>query len=546
MAEPASDPARVKRSIGVLGLTFISVSGILGSGWLFSPQLTSSLAGPASIISWGIGAVAMVLIATSFAEVSSVLPVPGGVARIPHFTHGDITAAVIGWTAWVGYSTQAPIEVAVMLQYAGGTWPWLFDGPPTIGHLTNQGLCVAGAFLLFFVAINALGAQAFARANTSITWLKIAIPIVIAVAFFSVRFEPGNYSAHGGFAPFGIKGILAAVTNGGVVFALIGFRHAIDMAGEARNPRTAVPIAIMLGLLIPVSIYLLIQVTFIGALTPGDLQGGWQNLHFSSRLGPLAAVSMTLGLSWLTAVVYGGAILGPLGGGLVATGSNGRLAYALARNHFLPGWFEKLSLRSIPLRTLGLNLAIGLGLLALLPFRSIVSVNSAAITLSFTAGPLAVYALRRQFPEAPRSLRLPAMPLQAVLGFVIASFIIYWSGWQTNQLLIGVIGTAVLFLAIKRLLIDRRPYRSLDWREAIWLVPFVASTLGISYLGNFGGGLGVIPFGWDLAILAVAGALNFWIAAWCRLPDDKAAAYRERYRQPDVPLTELGSESEPA
>ena len=542
MPDPEVDAPLVKRSIGPISLTFIAVGGILGSGWLFSPQLTASMAGPAALVSWAIGAVAMVLLAMSFAEVASVLPLPGGIARIPRFTHGDITAAVIGWTAWIGYSTAAPIEVTVMLQYAGGVWPGLFEGPPAQNHFTREGLFVAAGFLLFFVVVNALGAAAFARANTTITWLKLAIPIVVAIALVTVRFEPGNFHSHGGFAPYGLVGILAAVTNGGVVFALIGFRHAIDMAGEARNPRVAVPMALIIGLLIPTGLYILIQVAFLGALQPSDLGGGWKAIHFESRLGPLASVSMALGLTWIAAAIYGGAILGPLGGGLVATGSNGRLGYALARNHFIPGWFEKLSGRSIPLRMLLLNVVIGMALLMVLPFRGIVSVNSAAITLSFTAGPLAVYALRKQLPDAERSFRLRAMPLQAVLGFVIASYIIYWSGWETNKLLLLVIFIAGLFLAIKRLVIDKRPFRSL---EAIWLVPFVITTLLISYLGNFGGGLGIIPFGWDLAILAVAGVINFSIAVWCRLPNDKAAEYRNRYRNPDIPVTPSASGSEP-
>jgi amino acid transporter len=45
----------MNRSIGVIGLTFVAVSGVIGSSWLFAPLLTSQLAGPASIIAWAIG-----------------------------------------------------------------------------------------------------------------------------------------------------------------------------------------------------------------------------------------------------------------------------------------------------------------------------------------------------------------------------------------------------------------------------------------------------------------------------------------------------------
>jgi len=78
----------MNRSIGLVGFTFIGVSGIIGSGWLFSPLLTSQLAGPASIISWLIGAAGMLLLALCFAEVSALMPVAGGIVRIPYITHG--------------------------------------------------------------------------------------------------------------------------------------------------------------------------------------------------------------------------------------------------------------------------------------------------------------------------------------------------------------------------------------------------------------------------------------------------------------------------
>ena len=526
---------RPKRTVGLLSLTFIAAGGILGSGWLFAPLLTAQLAGPASLIAWGIGAVAMMLLANSFAEVSGVMPVAGGIARIPRFTHGDVSAAVIGWTAWFGYSTQAPIEVAVMLQYLGFKFPFLFDGVPGEGNFTATGYAVAGVLLLIFVIINFLGASFFARMNQGITWIKFVFPIVIAGALLSTRFEVGNFTEHGGFFADGGHGILAAVSSGGVIFALIGFRHAIDMAGEAKNPSVVVPLALILGLLIPVCIYFLLQVAFIGALTSDQLANGWQHIHITNRFGPLAAVAMALGISWLSAVIYGGAVLGPFGGGLVATGSTARITYALARNHFTPSWLEKLSKKSIPTPALLVNFVIGIALLVIFPFREIVAVNSAAITLSFVAGPIAVYALRKQLPDAKRTYKIRGMKIQAVLGFIVSSYIIYWSGWKTNIVLMLVIVASIVFLFIKRILIDKHPLSSIDSREAIWLIPFLTINLTISYLGNFGDGLGVIPFGWDIAILGVLSGATFFVANWCRLSNEKANAYREKYKNPDIP-----------
>ena len=515
----------LKRSVGLISLTLIAAGGILGSGWLFSPLLTAQLAGPASLVAWLIGAAAMLLLAFSFAEVASVLPVAGGIARIPRYTHGDITAAVIGWTAWVGYCTQAPIEVAVVIRYASETWPALVAREQT-GELSALGHTVAAGMLLVFVLVNAIGAAAFARANSAITWLKFAIPIIIAITFIASRFDTANFSATAGFAPYGWHGILSAVSTGGIIFALIGFRHAIDMAGEARNASRNVPLALIFGLLIPLCIYLALQVSFIAALDVAELSNGWAQVEASHGLGPLAAVSMALGISWLTAVIYGGALIGPAGGALVATGSNARLAYALSRNRFLPEFLGRLSLRGVPKYALVLNLVLGMALLMALPFDRIVAVNSAAIILSFSIGPVAVIALRKQLPDVVSRFSIPFPRLVAALGFVVASLIVYWSGWSSMRLLLIVVALALVSLFVKRMMVDRKPWSSFDHREALWLWPMLGGLTMVSWLGNFGGQK-LIPFGWDIAVVAVLSLGVFALANWCALSVEQARAYRK-------------------
>ncbi|MCP4329093.1 MAG: amino acid permease [Alphaproteobacteria bacterium] len=87
---------RPQRSIGLIGLTFIAISGMLGSGWLFVPLFVSQLAGPAGILSWLIGGMVMLLIALCYAEIGAMLPVSGALARVPLFSHGNVVSAAMG------------------------------------------------------------------------------------------------------------------------------------------------------------------------------------------------------------------------------------------------------------------------------------------------------------------------------------------------------------------------------------------------------------------------------------------------------------------
>ncbi|MEP9351236.1 APC family permease [Xanthobacter sp. KR7-225] len=511
---------KLHREIGLIGLTFVAVSGIIGSGWLFAPLLAAQHAGPAALVAWVLGGIAMLLLALTFAEISAMLPVAGGIARVPQFSHGNVVSMAMGWSGWVGYSTTAPIEVEAMLRYLAPHLDWLYTAPGS-GVLSWGGVGLAGCLLALFTVINAFGVKFFAYVNTTITWAKLAIPMLVIALFVASRFETANFTAQGGFAPMGLAGILGAISSGGVVFSYIGFRHAIDMAGEVKNPGRTIPLALVLSVLICLLIYGGLQFAFTGALRPADLANGWGALALPGDLGPLSAIAAALGLLWLVSLLNFGAVIGPFGGGLVAVGSNARLAFALAENGFFPKVFATISARGVPLAALLLNLAFAVLAFVLLPFDEVVQLNSAAIILSFAVGPVAVVALRSLLPEAHRPLRIPGVFWVALAAFVVATLIIYWSGWNTVWRL-GIclaIGLA-LFLVNAR----ARMTRDLDVAEALWLVPYLLGIAIVSYLGAFGG-RGLIPFGVDMAILALLAALVFVYALKSRLPRDKFDRY---------------------
>lgn len=524
--------ARLKRDIGLVGLTFISVGGIIGSGWLFGPLLAVQQAGPAAILSWIIGAAAMFILAITFAEISAMLPIPGGIARVPQFSHGNIVSMAMGWTAWIGYNTTAPIEVEAMLKYLAPYAPWLHTADT--GDLTGAGITVALFFMLLFVAVNAMGVKFFTQVNAALTWAKIAVPIVLSVLLILNRFNAQNFSQPDGFAPYGLQGILAAVSTGGVIFSFIGFRHVVDMAGEVRNPKFDIPAALVLSILLCAAIYLGLQIAFIGALEPAMIAQGWANLNFGGQ-GPLDGVILSVGIIWFLSVLNIGSVIGPFGNGLVATGSNARIALALSKNGFLPKRLMILSSFGVPLWALALNFLIGITFLLTVPFTTVIALNGAAIVLSFAVGPIAVVSLRHLMPDHPRSIRIPAVKIVAVSAFSIATLVVYWSGWDT----VWRLGIALIIGLILLLLRFRNRLDDMDVTEALWLAPYFLGIGMISYLGQFGeGALKQIPFGWDIALCVLFSIVIFALAVRSSLPVEKFQEYiaEEEILDPKKPV----------
>ena len=101
----------LRRHIGRIGLLFASVGSIIGSGWLFGALNASSIAGPAAIFSWVIGAGMIILIALVYAELGTMFPLSGGVIRFPPLSFGSFARCSVGWVNWIAAPAVPPYHV---------------------------------------------------------------------------------------------------------------------------------------------------------------------------------------------------------------------------------------------------------------------------------------------------------------------------------------------------------------------------------------------------------------------------------------------------
>jgi amino acid transporter len=530
---------KLRRDIGLVGLMFSSVGSIIGSGWLFGALTASLIAGPAALISWILGGAAVILLALIHAELGGMYPVAGGSARFPHYAFGSMIGFAAGWFAFLGAVTTAPIEVEAALQYATN----YASGLTTISSaglpiLTVLGYGVAGVLMLIFSAINIMGVKWLSETNKIAVWWKIAIPFVAVVVLLVTSFHPSNFTAGGGFMPFGWKGVFSAIATGGVIFAYLGFEQAIQLGAESQNPKRNIPLAVIGSMILGVILYIALQIAFTAALDPASLSKGWGAVAFKGKgvlFGPFAGLATALGLGWLAFLLYTDAIISPGGTGLLYVGTGSRLTYALSRNRYIPPIFSHLSGRSVPIYAIAFSFLCGM--LVFLPFpgwQQLVGFVSSATVMAYAMAPLALGALRLQEPERERPFRLPGGRILAPLGFAIANEIILFSGWTVvwKLLVAVVIGFILLAISFATTAPERRP--SLDWMSAAWLWPYLIGLGLISYLSSFDthktssipivGMLGprnVLTFGWDILAMGVFSVVIYMFAIRVRLPSER-------------------------
>jgi amino acid transporter len=261
----------LRRDVGLTSLMFVSVGSIIGSGWLFGALYASQQAGPAALVSWGLGAVFMLALALVHAELGGAYPVSGGTARFPHYSHGSTVGYAMGWLWWLGAVTVAPIEVEAALQYFTHYVSWLTTTSGSATVLTTQGYIVAVVLMAVFTVINVLGVRWLAETNKIVVWWKILVPAVTVIALVATSRHGSNFSAAGGFMPYGWKGVLLALSSGGVVFACAGFEQAVQLGGESRRPGRNIPLAMIGAIVLTLLLYIALQVAFIAALDPSTL-----------------------------------------------------------------------------------------------------------------------------------------------------------------------------------------------------------------------------------------------------------------------------------
>lgn len=492
----AANPG-LQRSVGFYGLMFVSLGSIIGSGWLLGALNVAKEAGPSGIISWVLGALMLSTLALIFAELGATYPVAGGTARFAYFSHGPVAGFLSGWTSWLQAVFIAPVEVIASLTYLSAI-SWVhqhFSMVTADGLLNGRGLVVAILSMVGFTALNLAGAKVMAESNTGIVIWKTLVPILTIVVVAFLAFHGGNFhtasdhaASGGGFAPNGIHGIFAAMPVG-VVFALQGFEQAAQLAGEAKDPKKDISRAILTAMAIGASIYLLLEVVFIGALKPANLAHGWGNPLGGSGAGDYGAwytIALAVGATWLGVILVIDAVVSPGGTGLVYLGTTARISYAIGEEEEMPQALTRTNSRGVPF--VSLIVALVVGICAFGPFKSwsaIVSIVTDTTAVMYAFAPIALGALQiHDSADRERPYRMPLPKVLLPAGFAFANLLIYWTGWDfTWKLDILIIVGFILFFTGAFI---RKTDALTKIRPALWIAPWLIGLTLISSMGRYG------------------------------------------------------------
>ncbi|QNQ80222.1 APC family permease [Lactobacillus sp. PV034] len=520
--------------ISLFSAVMLALNSLIGSGWLFGAGSAAKIAGPAAILSWILGGAIIIIIALTYIELGSMFPESGGMSKYAQYSHGPLLGFIAAWANWISLITLVPMEAVAAVQYMS-SWPWRWANWTSQfmknGVITTPGLLVVFLFMLVFTLINFWSVKLMTHFTNLISVFKVLLPTLTIIVLLCSGFHPGNFGhdVHS-FMPYGSRSIFEATSVAGIIMSYDAFQTVINMGGELKNPRKNIVRGVLISMLLTAAIYIMLQVTFIGAIDPKMLaQSGWKGVNFSS---PFADIAILLGINWLVILLYLDAFVSPFGTGVAFVATASRAIAAMTHTKHLPKWLGHLDCRYMVPR-FAMILDFFLAMILVSVFRNwnlLATVITAATLIAYLTGPVTVISLRKIAPNLERPFKPNWMKWVAPLGFVLTSLAIYWTMWPTT---IQVIFVIILGLPIYLYYEIRYQHSSLkkQLKGFWWMLGYLVFISVMSYVGSTGfGGQDWIKYPWDFLLIIIASYLFYSWGIKSRLAKVEPAAIKVNKR----------------
>lgn len=377
MLAVVSEAPSPARSIGSTALLALGVNGIVGVGIFFAPSELASLAGArGSVIVLAAVALALVPVAATFAALGRRFGEDGGPVTFARHAFGDEAAFAVGWLSYVSalFSTSAVASglAHALVSPARATWASI-------------------ALTVTLTAVVALGIDVSKRVWSAITLLKLAPLVLLAVL---ILVSTGRDVALPSPAPAALSFGRAALV---ACFAFQGFEVVPVVAGQAKSPARAVPIAILGSLAIAAALYLVLQWGFVTTATSLPVDA------------PLVHAGTILGGERMGALLRAGTSVSALGIAFGMMVTTPRYLSSTVPSSAL----GRFSARGVPLGALGVTAAAMVVVLAGSSLAELFTLSSLAVVLQYAmvAAALGKLAVTRSHGLAPAHLALAGVTL---------------------------------------------------------------------------------------------------------------------------------------
>jgi len=397
----------IQSKLNRFDLTMLVVSFVIGVGIFKTPSIIAEKAGTPFIFyaSWLVGGFISVCGALTFAEIGSRLPAAGGYYRVFSYCYHPSFAFMFNWALVI---TNAGSAVAVALVGAEYIKPVII---PVEWQDRISISNIAFVILTVLFSLNYAGIKMGSRVQNVLSTLKIIMILLLCLAVFGnkghinpatvIHQSPGDAFAALGFCLIS------------VFFTCGGYQNTINLGADIKNPQRNIPLAILEGMFIIVTLYLLINIAYVQVL-------GFDNMKGKPLLASELAKNFFGEAGFkVTSVIVFTSVLGFLNASFI---SNPRIYYAMAEDKILPGIFKNVNGKT-QTQEFGLSFFFGIILLSLFllnGFERIINYVGFIDNMALAFAAVTIFILRRRMKNVEYSgYKMRAYPVFPILFIIV-------------------------------------------------------------------------------------------------------------------------------
>jgi APA family basic amino acid/polyamine antiporter len=382
------------------------------------------------LLVWVIGGVVSLFGCAAFAELGSIFPESGGQYIYLREAYGDLVAFLYGWMlfAVANGGSIAALSVA-SAAYTGQVFPIVSESHIVL-QLAGITITRAHVFGLLLIAIltyvNVVGLRWGTLLQNLSTWTKFAA--MAAFVFLGFAIGKGDWShfhSHGVGLTMGLHPtqLISAFGLGliAVYWAYDGWVYITWVAGEVKEPRRNVPLAMVLGVLAVGAIYMAMNITYLYALPLSEIVQ-----HETIAHAAAAALFSPHAALWLSLMIA----VSCFSAAATCTLSGARVYLAMAQDGI---FFKRMAVIHPKWRTPAFSL-IGQGVWAAVLTLSggyswLYTYVIFGMVVSYTLTVVGMFLLRWKRPDIPRPYRCTGYP------WLPAIYVLMGAAWILNTII---------------------------------------------------------------------------------------------------------------
>jgi APA family basic amino acid/polyamine antiporter len=443
-----------KRGLGLFDATMVVVGSMIGSGiFLVSAEMGRQIGSPGFLlVAWLITGLLTVTAALSYGELAAMMPRAGGQYVYLREAFSPLWGFLYGWTLFLVIQTGTIAAVGVgFARFCGVLFPQITEDKyliepifiaPGYAVSLSWAQLVGVALILLLTATNMLGLQygkiiqnVFTVAKTGALLGLIVLGLFLGYNATAVNYnlaifwEPHPTASIGDLTAVTTFGLFVAVcaSQTGSLFSADAWNNITFTAGEVRQPRRNIPLALALGTGLVITLYLLANVAYIVTLPFPGIQNAAEDRVGTATLEEIfpGGVGAALMAAAIMVSTFG------CNNGLILAGA--RTYYAMARDGVFFQGVGRLNQARVP--AWGLLIQGVWASLLVLPrtysngkygnlYGDLLEYVISAALLFYILTIAGIFRLRVKEPNAPRPYKAFGYPLVPALYVAGAATII--------------------------------------------------------------------------------------------------------------------------